>query len=55
MASNMFRSSNSRLGAAIVVLGFLALEAAIGGRAIMAGVQQAAHAESASVSRFVFR
>jgi hypothetical protein len=46
MATTVFRSSNARFGAMALIVGFLALEAAIGGRALVTFVQQAVLAQS---------
>jgi hypothetical protein len=53
MATTTFRSSNSRFLPAILVLTFLVLEVAVGGRALGAIVEQAVQAQSAASNPFL--
>lgn len=56
MDANVFRSTRARYGAALVVMGFLALEAALGGHALNLLVEQAVQVQaSASVGHLAFR
>ena len=54
MAFSSLRSSNSRYVATGLVLGVLLLEAAIGGRALTALVQQAVSAQSSFLAHAAF-
>jgi len=55
MDATFVRSARARYGAALVVLAVIALEVALGGRAIDLFSQKAVQAHASSIGRLAFR